>query len=131
MSPVFARREEELVCPTAPRVRPHSARLCAWPATEGSASRSNPSSTSALSHQRAPPRPPALVAEGTRAGLGRVSQGRRCLSYRRLRGQRRGRSGVAWRGARRGRERGCAGVEDTMLTVRERDVRIHSEEELG
>lgn len=28
---------------------------------------------------QSPPRPPAPGAEGTRAGLGRVSQGRRCL----------------------------------------------------
>lgn len=119
VSPVFSPCQEELVCPTAPRVRPHSARLCDWTAAEENAGSSNPSSTTARAQRHAvlaePPRP---CAKGAWTGLGRVLQARRCLSYRRLQGHRGGAGPGRLGGVPGGQGRGCAGVEDTMLTVR-------------
>lgn len=62
--------------------------------------------------------PPRPCAKGTWTGLGRVSQAPRCLSYRRLQGHRGGAGPGRLGGVLGGQGRGCAGVEDTMLTVR-------------
>lgn len=53
---VFIPWQAELMCLTAPRVRPHSARLCQRTETKENASRSNPSSTTALGQRwQSPP----------------------------------------------------------------------------
>lgn len=69
VSPVFSPCQEELVCPTAPRVRPHSAQLCDWTAAEENAGRSNPSSTTARAQQRWPS-PPGRVPREHGLGSG-------------------------------------------------------------